>query len=110
MADSSVHDGFVCAVDVGGGIKLDRIDLFVGIDSAGNPYYPTCRRDNAFLRAGIASLIPSDWHQFAADKNGKLVRSKAAEYRDIAPGKGLDIVLFPEVRCRRRITRPASSS
>ncbi len=107
LDDGSRHDGFVCAVDIGGGIKNDRIDLFVGADAAGNPYYPPCRRDNALIRAGIESLIPSDWRRFEPDDEGTLQRAIATEYRTVSPHKGLDITAFPDVRCRSRAERPS---
>ncbi len=103
LEDGSVHDGYVCAVDVGGGIKLDRIDVFVGGEAAGNPYYPPCRSSNSLLRAGIESLIPSDWHTFEQDEDGVWRRSVKAEYRQFAPHKGLEVVAFPGVKCRRRV-------
>ncbi len=102
LDDGAVHDGFVCAVDVGGGIKLDRIDIFVGADAAGNPYYPPCRSENAFLRAGIESLIPSDWRTFERDDDGNYTRSVPDEYRRVAPEKGLTVTAFPALRCQRK--------
>jgi hypothetical protein len=101
MGEGLVHDGYVCAVDVGGGIRNDRIDIFVGPDGAGNPYYPPCRRDNPFLRAGIESLLPTDWLQWQPDGQGNWVRSVETEYRDTAGSKALDVRLVPGVRCRR---------
>jgi hypothetical protein len=103
LEDGSIHDGYVCAVDVGGGIKLDRIDLFVGGESAGNPYYPPCRSSNSLLRGGILSLIPSDWHTFEQDEQGVWKRSVQTEYRKFAPHKGLEVVAFPGVKCRRHL-------
>jgi hypothetical protein len=101
MADGTVHDGRVCAVDVGGGIRNDRIDLFVGTDGAGNPYYPSCRRDNPWISSGVQSLIPSDWRRFVPGEDGVLVRELETEYRQVSPGKGLEVMAFPSVRCRR---------
>ena len=101
MADGTVHDGRVCAVDVGGGIRNDRIDLFVGTDGAGNPYYPPCRRDNPWILAGIQSLIPSDWHRFVPGEDGVLVREVETEYRQVSPDKGLEVFAYPSVRCRK---------
>lgn len=103
LEDGSIHDGYVCAVDVGGGIKLDRIDLFVGGEAAGNPYYPPCRSSNSLIRSGIESLIPSDWHTFERDEEGVWKRSVAAEYRQFAPEKGLEVIAFPGIECRRHV-------
>jgi hypothetical protein len=103
LEDGSIHDGYVCAVDVGGGIKLDRMDIFVGGEAAGNPYYPPCRSSNSILRGGIESLIPSDWHTFEQDEKGVWTRSIQAEYRKLAPQKGLEVVAFPTVKCRRHL-------
>lgn len=103
LEDGSVHDGYVCAVDVGGGIKLDRIDLFVGGEAAGNPYYPPCRRSNALIKGGIESLIPCDWRTFDQDEEGVWQRSVRTEYRKFAPQKGLDVVVFPGSKCRRHL-------
>ena len=102
MSDGTVHDGYVCAVDVGGGIKSDRMDIFVGTDGAGNPYYPACRRDNPLIQAGIESLIPSDWHHYTQNKNGKMKRTCQTEYRQVAAHKGLAVTAFPGIRCRKR--------
>ncbi len=102
LPDGSIHDGYVCAVDVGGGIKGDRMDLFVGWEGGGNPYYPACRNSNAFLRAGIETLVPWDWHHWEwSDDKGKWVRPISDEYRTTAPLKGLEIFVVEGVRCRK---------
>lgn len=95
------HDGFVCAVDVGGGIKNDRIDIYVGTDPAGNPFYPACRRDNPFILNGVASLIPPDWHNWKKNAKGDYERAEPTEYRQNVPEKGLEVIAFPGVRCRK---------
>ena len=103
LEDGSVHDGYVCAVDVGGGIKLDRIDIFVGGEAAGNPYYPPCRSSNSLIRGGVHSLIPSDWRTFVQNDAGIWQRSVATEYRQFAPHKGLEVRAFPGISCRRQV-------
>ena len=99
MNDGSTHDGFLCAVDVGGGIQADRIDLFVGSAGAGNPYYPDCRSSNPFIQRGVASLIPSDWRHFQKSESGDWARTDPVEYRTVSPDKGLEIHAYPEVKC-----------
>ncbi len=107
LPDGSVHDGYVCAVDVGGGIKGPRMDLFVGWEGGGNPYYPPCRNSNAFLRAGIETLVPWDWHKWAwSAKQDTWLRSEPEEYRKNAPGKGLEVLLVEGVKCRQ-VAKPA---
>ncbi len=104
---NEIHDGFVCAVDVGGGIKNDRMDIFVGTDGAGNPYYPSCRRDNPFMLNGVESLIPSDWHYWEQlDGKGDRKRVRPTEYRQNAPHKGLQVIAFPGVRCSKSAETP----
>lgn len=98
MPGGVTHDGFVCAVDVGGGIKFDRMDIFVGTDGGGNPYYPECRRENALTRAGIMSLIPSDWRHFSK-QGSDYARVLQTEYRQVSPHKGLEILAYPDVKC-----------
>lgn len=98
MPGGQIHDGFLCAVDVGGGIKFDRMDLFVGTDGGGNPYYPPCRRDNAYTRAGIESLIPSDWHHFVK-KGDSYKRAVQTEYRQVSAHKGLQVFAYPGLKC-----------
>jgi len=105
IAPGMIHDGFVCAVDVGGGIKNDRIDLYVGTGNGGNPYYPDCRRLNPLLRAGIETLIPSDWHHFVSGDKGRMEREIPTEYRQVSPHKGLEVFAYPDVQCRRRVRK-----
>lgn len=103
LAGGEVHDGYVCAVDVGGGIKNERIDLFVGTDGAGNPYYPACRRDNPLIDFGVKSLVPSDWHHFEQDDGGNWHRLVQTEFRQVARHKGLEVLFVPGVTCRREV-------
>ncbi|MBM4370712.1 MAG: hypothetical protein FJ098_03615 [Deltaproteobacteria bacterium] len=102
LPDGTSHDGFVCAVDVGGGIRGPRIDLFVGWEGGGNPYYPACRESNAFLRGGVETLVPWDWHAWTwSDAEKAWIRAEEDEYRDTAPRKGLQVFVVEGVRCRR---------
>lgn len=100
MPDGSIHDGYVCAVDVGGGIKNNRIDLFVGQDGGGNPYYPPCQRDNPFSRAGVESLVPWDWRTWVKN-GGEWNRARLDEFNQVSPHKGLEVFLVKGVRCRK---------
>ncbi|MFH1530148.1 MAG: hypothetical protein ABIK09_05360 [Pseudomonadota bacterium] len=102
LPDGSVHDGYVCAVDVGGGIKGPRMDLFVGWEGGGNPYYPACRNSNALLRGGIETLVPWDWHRWEwKDGDGAWQRAERDEFIRNAPGKGLEVQIVAGVRCRQ---------
>jgi len=102
LPDGGVHDGYVCAVDVGGGIKGPRVDLFVGWEGGGNPYYPACRNSNAFLRAGVETLVPWDWHRWEwSEKRERWIRPDRDEYMKNAPHKGLEVHLVEGVRCRK---------
>ena len=101
FSSGDVHDGYVCAVDVGGSIGMDRLDIFVGQDPGGNPYYPPCRRDNALMKAGIQSIVPGDWRRF--EDEGKGGRADKREYRVVAPHKALEVFAVKGVKCKRRI-------
>ena len=101
MADGQTHDGFVCAVDVGGGIKQDRMDVFVGTAGGGNPYYPPCRKENPLTRHGVESLIPCDWRHFEQNEAGVWKRAVRTEYRQVARHKGLEALVFPGLKCRK---------
>jgi hypothetical protein len=101
FAGGDKHDGYVCAVDVGGGIRRDRIDLFVGADGGGNPYYPACRRENPWTAAGVESLVPWDWRKFRQNGKGEWEREEATEYRTVAAAKGLEVFVVPGVKCRK---------
>lgn len=95
LPNGKVHDGYVCAHDVGGAIKADRIDLFVGNMGGGNPYLPECRSKNAYIDHGIESLVPYDWRLF--NKDGRV---RKYEYRTVAPHKALTISLVKGARCK----------
>lgn len=102
ISPGEIHDGFVCAVDVGGGIKVDRMDVFVGTAGGGNPYYPSCRKDNLLTLHGVESLIPCDWRHFRQNDKGVWKREVATEYRQVSRHKGLDVLVFPGVKCRKK--------
>ncbi|MDB2447331.1 3D domain-containing protein [bacterium] len=95
LPNGKTHDGYVCAHDVGGAIKSDRIDLFVGNMGGGNPYLPECRSRNAYMDNGIESLVPYDWKLF--DKNGRV---RQHEYRTTAAHKGLDVQVVKGTKCK----------
>jgi len=105
LASGAVHDGYVCAQDIGGAIREDRMDLFVGPSSAGNPYLPDCRTRNAFIDHGIESVNPTDWPSVEAtgvDAEGRTTykRKHPYEYRTASPQKGLNLFLLPGARCK----------
>lgn len=95
LPNGKIHDGYVCAHDVGGAIKQDRIDLFVGTMGGGNPYLPKCRSENAYTKHGIESLVPYDWRLF--DENGRV---RPYEYRTVSPSKGLDVRVVKGAKCK----------
>lgn len=95
LPNGAVHDGYVCAHDVGGAIKEDRIDLFVGNMGGGNPYLPECRRTNSFIKHGIESLVPYDWRLF--DEDGRVEKY---EYRRVSPHKALDVQVVRGAKCK----------
>ena len=95
LPNGKTHDGYVCAHDVGGAIKSDRIDLFVGNMGGGNPYLPECRSNNAFMEHGIESLVPYDWKLF--DENGRV---RKYEYRTTAQHKALDVQVIKGAKCK----------
>lgn len=106
LPDGSVHDGFVCAHDIGGAIKQDRIDLFVGPMGGGNPFAPECLRVNPLIEHGVRSLEPSDWHLWETDGvdpatgNAKFKRARPYEYRVTVPEKGLDVSVVKGASCK----------
>jgi len=110
ISAGELHDGFVCAVDVGGGIKIDRMDVVVGTDGGGNPYYPSCRKDNPLTRHGVESLIPCDWRHFVENDKGVWKRQVATEYRQVSRHKGLEVLVFPGVKCRKQTDALAGQS
>lgn len=95
LPNGKTHDGYVCAHDVGGAIKSDRIDLFVGNMGGGNPYLPRCRSNNAYIDHGIESLVPYDWKLF--DENGRV---RKYEYRKTATHKALDVHVIKNTFCK----------
>jgi hypothetical protein len=105
LPDGSTHDGFVCAQDVGGAIRNDRVDLFVGPTGGGNPYLPECRQRNPLIDSGIFSVVPSDWRTYevsGTDSSGLALckRSREFEYRIYAARKALEAYLIPGAFCR----------
>jgi hypothetical protein len=95
LPNGKTHDGYVCAHDVGGAIKSDRIDLFVGNMGGGNPYLPECRSKNAYMENGIESLVPYDWKLF--NENGRV---RKYEYRTTALHKALDVHVVKGAKCK----------
>jgi hypothetical protein len=95
LPNGKTHDGYVCAHDVGGAIKSDRIDLFVGNMGGGNPYLPVCRSNNAYMEHGIESLVPYDWKLF--NENGRV---RKYEYRTTAQHKALDVQVIEGAKCK----------
>ena len=95
LPNGKTHDGYVCAHDVGGAIKSDRIDLFVGNMGGGNPYLPECRSKNAYMDNGIESLVPYDWKLF--DEDGRV---RKYEYRTAAAHKALDVHVVKGAKCK----------
>jgi hypothetical protein len=105
LPDGSTHDGFMCAQDVGGAIKNDRVDVFVGPFGGGNPYLAECRQHNPLMDAGILSVVPSDWRTYeasGADASGVPLfkRAKEFEYRVYAAHKALEAYLIKDAFCR----------
>jgi len=105
MPNGAIHDGYVCAQDIGGAIREDRIDLFVGPAGAGNPYLPDCRTHNGYIDHGILSLNPTDWptvQKTGVDAEGRATykRAIALEYRTASPEKGLETRIIPGAKCR----------
>lgn len=105
LANGQIHDGYVCAQDIGGAIQQDRIDIFVGPLGGGNPYLKECRQRNSIIDAGVQSLIPSDWRTYennGTDDLGKprFKRVKETEYRTYAPQKALEVFLVKNAFCK----------
>ncbi len=105
LANGAIHDGYVCAQDIGGAIQQDRVDLFVGPAGAGNPYLPACRQRNAYTDHGIQSLNPMDWpsvEKTGIDSEGRATykRKFPHEYRSFSPTKGLETFIVPGAKCR----------
>ncbi len=105
LPNGQQHDGYVCAQDIGGAIKGDRIDLFVGPLGGGNPYLKECRYDNPYNRAGVYGLVPYDWRTYItngtnADGTQKFKRANEFEYRTYASSKALDSYLIQGAFCK----------
>ena len=105
LANGAIHDGFVCAQDIGGAIEQDRVDLFVGPAGAGNPYVPDCRQRNAYTDFGIQSLNPMDWpsvEKTGTDAEGRTTykRKIPYEYRSFSENKGLETYILKGAKCR----------
>jgi hypothetical protein len=100
LPNGAVHDGFICAHDIGGSIKRDRIDLFVGPMGGGSPFYPQCQRPNSYSNAGVQTLVPSDWKNWKELGDGKFERIEAFEYRTVAKNKGLDFEIVNSTSCK----------
>lgn len=105
LPNGKTHDGYVCAQDIGGAIRNDRIDIFVGPLGGGNPYLKECRYHNPFNQAGIHGLVPYDWRTYL--KNGtnpdgtqKFRRADEFEYRTYADHKSLESFLIQGAFCK----------
>jgi len=69
LPDGTFHDGYFFAHDIGGAIKKDRIDLYVGFESD---------TDNAFTQSGkLANLQPLDLYVV----KGIMARSMNTRFR-----------------------------
>lgn len=105
LNNGSVHDGFVCAQDIGGAIQFDRIDLFVGPLGGGNPYLKECRQRNPLIDAGVNGLNPADWRTYVpngVDNQGKpkFKRIYDFEYRTYAAQKALETYIIKGAFCK----------
>jgi hypothetical protein len=105
LGNGKIHDGYVCAQDIGGAIQLDRVDIFVGPLGGGNPYLKDCRQRNPLIDAGIKGLVPSDWRTYESagfDNQGKpkFKRTFEFEYRTYAGQKALETYLVKGEFCR----------
>lgn len=105
LPNGKVHDGYVCAQDIGGAIQLDRVDIFVGPMGGGNPYLKECRQRNPLIDSGVNGLVPYDWRTY--ESNGydnlgqpKFRRSKEFEYRSYAASKALETFLVKGAFCK----------
>ena len=105
LPNGQQHDGYVCAQDIGGAIKGDRIDLFVGPLGGGNPYLKECRFFNPYNRAGVYGLVPYDWRTYVQngtnpDGTQKFKRANEFEYRTVAKSKALESYLVQGAFCK----------
>jgi hypothetical protein len=100
LPNGAKHDGYICAHDIGGAIKNDRIDLFVGPMGGGSPFYAPCQRPNAYSAHGINTLVSSDWKNWKTVSPGKFERTDALEYRKTVPEKGLEFSIVKDTFCK----------
>jgi hypothetical protein len=100
LPNGQKHDGYICAHDIGGAIKNDRIDLFVGTMGGGNPFYAPCQQPNAYNEQGINSLVSSDWKSWKTGSSGKFERVDPFEYRKTVPQKGLEFSIVKDAFCK----------
>jgi hypothetical protein len=105
LKNGSTHDGFVCAQDIGGAIRNDRIDIFVGPTGGGNPYLKECRQNNALIDAGVQCIVPTDWRTYednGVDDAGrpKFKRKNEFEYRIFASQKALETYIIKGAFCK----------
>jgi 3D (Asp-Asp-Asp) domain-containing protein len=106
MPNGFVHDGYMCAQDIGGAIKDDRVDIFVGPMGGGNPYLQQCHYTNHFIENDVVGLTPFDWRTW--DQTGyssstgfpTFKRKYKYEYRTASPGKALEIFLIKGAFCK----------
>lgn len=107
LPNGAVHDGYICANDIGGVILGSRIDLFVGPTGGGNPYLQQCHYQNAFINGGIRSLVTWDWRLFKElepkpDGTRVFKKSIQDEYLTHASDKGLEFSIVKGVKCLTR--------
>jgi hypothetical protein len=101
LPNGAKHDGYICAHDIGGAIKNDRVDLFVGPMGGGSPFYAPCQRPNAYSDFGIHTLVPSDWKSWKpAATPGKFERVNQTEYRTSVPKKALEFSVVKDTFCK----------
>jgi hypothetical protein len=100
LPNGATHDGYICAQDIGGVIKRDRIDLFVGPMGGGSPWTPVCQSTNTYIQQGIESLVPQDWKSWKAMPEGKFERTEPFEYRQNVPAKGLEFEIVKGSTCK----------
>ena len=107
LPGGQTHDGYMCAQDIGGDIKGERLDLFVGPMGAGNPYLPDCRTTNSFIKAGVQSIVPYDWRTYVADGVGddglpKFKRKFPEEHKTVSASKKLPLWLVSGAKCKEQ--------
>jgi hypothetical protein len=107
LPNGSTHDGYLCANDIGGVILGSRIDMFVGPTGGGNPYLQQCHYENAYIKAGIKSLVTWDWRLFKEldpkpDGTRVFKKSIQDEYLSHAAEKGLEFSIVKGMKCLKR--------